>query len=129
MKTDNFVSTLLYLAKYLGVAEIVILAVTGLLCWWLNLRSLADYSTGLKWAGVVFMIIGMYSFFGGKSYGTDISSQYAKTVMPNSMQDRAKQNAADMAASMSFFSWASIGASIVGIITIALGYILRAFIA
>ena len=53
MKTDNFVSTITYLGKRLGGAGIVILAVTGLLCWLLGWRNLADYSTVLKWAGLI----------------------------------------------------------------------------
>ncbi len=125
MKTDNFVSTLAYLVKRLGGAEIVILVVTGLLCWLFNWRSLIDYSTGLKWAGLIVMSVGLFSFLGGASLGTDISFQYGKTVMPNTMQERAQQNVADMAASMSFTTWAGI----VGVITITLGFILRAFVA
>jgi hypothetical protein len=68
---------------------------------------------------------GLFGFLGGASLGTDLSYQYSKTVMPNTTQDRVQQNVADMAASMSFTTWAGI----VGITTIAIGFILQAFIA
>lgn len=48
MKTESFLETLAYMAKRLGIAELVIMTVTGLVCWWLGWRSLADYSTALK---------------------------------------------------------------------------------
>jgi len=89
MKTDNFVSTITYLGKRLGGAEIVILVVTGLLCWLLGWRNLADYSTVLKWADLIVMFVGLFGFLGGASLGTDLSYQYSKTVMPNTTQDRA----------------------------------------
>ena len=102
MKTDNFVSTITYLGKRLRGAGIVILAVTGLLCWLLGWRNLADYSTVLKWAGLIVVFAGLFGFLGGASLGTDLSYQYSKTVMPNTTQARVQQNVADMAASMSF---------------------------
>jgi len=124
MKTESVLSTLAYVAKKLGIAEIVILALTGLVCWWIGWRTLIDYSTGLKWAGLAVMFFGATSFFGGASLGTDFNYQYSKTVMPNSDHARAQQNVAAMATSMSFATWAGIA----GIITIVLGYILRAVI-
>jgi len=125
MKSEGFLTMLAYFAKRLGIAEIIILVVTGLICWWLGWRTLTDYSTGLLWAGFVVTVFGMFSFFGGTSLGTDYSYQYSKTVMPNSDHNRAQQNVSDLAAGMSFATWAGIA----GITTIALGYILRAFLA
>ncbi len=120
MKTESILATLAYMAKKLGIAEIVILAITGLICWWLGWRTLVDYSTGLKWAGFVVLIVGLFGLLGGTSLGTDFSYQYSKTVMPNSDHERAQQNVADLAAGMSFASWAGLA----GILTIVLGYII-----
>ena len=124
MKAESVFARLAYLAKRLGIAEVIILAVTGLVCWWLDWRTLMDYSTGLKWAGFMIIVFGVFSLLGGASLGTDISYQYAKTVMPNSDHSRAQQNVNDLAAGMSFATWAGLA----GIITIGVGYLLRSFL-
>lgn len=125
MKTESFLETLAYMAKRLGIAELVIMAVTGLVCWWLGWRSLVDYSTALKWAGLAVMFFGMTSFFGGTSLNRDPQFLYTQTVMPNSAHDRSQQHVSDMVSGMSFTAWASLA----GIITIGLGYLLRSFLA
>ena len=92
MKTESILATLAYMTKKLGIAELAILAITGLVCWWLGLRTLTDYSTGLKWAGFAVMVFGLFGLLGGASLGNDFSYQYSKTVMPNSDHARAQQN-------------------------------------
>lgn len=124
MKAESFLATLAYFAKKLGLAEIAILAVTGLICWWIDWRTLADYSTALKWAGLAVIFFGMTSFFGGTTLNRNPTYLYMQSVMPNSAHDRAQQNFSDMAQGMSFTSWASLA----GIITIGLGYLLRSFL-
>jgi hypothetical protein len=125
MKSENFLATATFVAKRLGVWEIIILAVTGLVCWLTGWRSLADYGTGLMWAGFLVMIFGLFSLLGGTSLNTDRSFQYGQTVMPNSALDRAQQNVSNMAQSMSFTIWVGLA----GMITIVLGYILKVFLA
>ncbi len=120
MKTESILATLAYMAKKLGLVELAILAITGLVCWWLGLRTLTDYSTGLKWAGFAVMVFGLFGLLGGASLGSDFSYQYSKTVMPNSDHARAQQNVADFAAGWSFATWAGLA----GILTIVLGYLI-----
>jgi hypothetical protein len=124
VKTEIFLETLAYIAKRLGIAELVILAVTGLVCWWIGWRSLMDYSTALKWAGLAVIFFGATSFFGGTTLNRNPTYLYTQSVMPNSARDRAQQNFSDMAQGMSFTGWASLA----GIITIGLGYLLRSFL-
>jgi hypothetical protein len=124
MKTEMLGSALFYIAKRIGLVEIAVMAVTGLGCWLIGWRTLIEYSTSLIWLGVALMVVGILSFFGGVSLNTDISYQYGKTVMPNSMQDRAQQNVADTTASISFTTWAGL----VGFITIGMGYLVRMYI-
>ena len=64
MKTESILATLAHMAKKLGIAEVAILAVTGLVCWWLGMRTLTDYSTGLKWAGFALMVCGLFGLLG-----------------------------------------------------------------
>jgi hypothetical protein len=124
MKTESFLEALAYIAKRLGIAEIVILTVTGLVWWWLGWRTLADYSTALKWAGLAIIFFGATSFFGGTNLNRNPTYLYTQSVMPNSAHDRAQQNFSDMTQGMSFTVWAGLA----GIITIGLGYLLRSFL-
>jgi len=125
MKTESYLEALAYMAKRLGIAELVIMAVTGLVCWWLGWRSLTDYGTALKWAGLAIMFFGMTSFFGGTNLSQNPRYLYTQTVMPNSAHDRSQQHFSDLVSGMSFTAWASLA----GIITIGLGYLLRYFLA
>ena len=109
----------------LGLQKFIILALTGLVCWWLGWRTLAEYGTGLIWAGFVVMIFGTFSLLGGTQLNDDFTYQYSKSVMPAPAHDRAQQNVNDLAAGFSFATWAFVA----GILTSALGYILRAFLA
>ena len=43
MKTESFFTTLKNASKRLGIAEIVILALTGLVCWWLGSQFVFDW--------------------------------------------------------------------------------------
>lgn len=125
MKTESFLTTLKALSKRLGIAEIVILALTGLVCWWLGWRTLAEYGTGLVWAGLAVMLLGMFSVLGGTQLNNDFKYQYSKSVMPAPAHDRAQQTVTDMTAGFSFATWAFIA----GVLTSALGYVLRAWLA
>ncbi len=124
MKAETIRSTLFHVTKRIGLVEIAVLAATGLICWLIGWRTLIDYSNSLIWLGLAVMVIGISSFFGGASLNSKISYQYSKTVMPNSMQDRAQQNVTDTSASISFTTWAGL----VGFLTIGIGYIVRLYI-
>ena len=125
MKTESILTTLKNASKRLGIAEIVILALTGLVCWWLGWRTLAEYGTGLVWAGFAVMLFGTFSLLGGTQLNDNFKYQYSKSVMPAPAHDRAQQNVTDLSAGFSFATWAFIA----GILTCALGYILRTFLA
>lgn len=127
MKAENFLTTLKYVAKRLGIAEIVILVLTGLVCWWLGSRTLAGYSTGLILVGLAVMIFATFSFSGGTQLqlNDNFEYQYSKSVMPGSENDRAQQTVKDMATGCSFATWAFMA----GVLTIAMGLVLKVFLA
>lgn len=125
MKIESFLTTLKNAAKRLGIGEIIILALTGLVCWWLGWRTLAEYGTGLIWAGFAVMLFGAFSLLGGTQLNADFKYQYSKSVMPAPAHDRAQQNVTDLSAGFSFATWAFIA----GILTSAVRYILRVFLA
>jgi len=124
MKSESILATLRFLAKRLAIVELVILVLTGLVCWWIGWRTLAEYSTGLLWAGFGAMVFGAVSVFGGISLDSDFQHQYSKTVMPISPSGRVQQNVDDIAQGMSFTFWSGMA----GLITIGLGALLKAFI-
>ena len=65
MKSGGYFAILGYFATRLVVIEIVILALTGLVCWWIGHWTLAGYSNGLSWAGGLVILFGLINLFGG----------------------------------------------------------------
>lgn len=124
MKTEGFLEKVKFVSTRVAIAEIVIFAVTGLVCWLAGWRTLAEYSTGLLWAGFVALVFGAVPVFGGNSLDRDYQHQYSKTVMPISPSGRVQQNVNDIAQGMSFTFWAAL----VGVITILLGIVLKALL-
>ena len=65
MKSGGYLALLGYLAKGLVITEILVLAITGLICKWNGHWSLIGYSNGLSWAGGLVILFGLFSLFGG----------------------------------------------------------------
>jgi hypothetical protein len=124
MKSEGFLGTLKFMAARLAIAEIVVFALTGLVCWFIGWRTLAEYSTGLLWAGFGVMVFGAFSVLGGATLNSDFRYQYSKTVMPVSANQRMQQNVSDLAQGMSFTVWAAL----VGVITIILAFVLKSIL-
>ena len=97
MKAESFRTTLKNATKRLGLAEIIILAITGQVCWWLGWRTLAEYGAGLIWAGIGVILFGTFSLLGGTQLNDDFKYQYSKSVMPAPAHDRIQQNVNDLA--------------------------------
>ena len=124
MKSEGFLGTLKFVAVRLAIAEIVVFALTGAVCWFIGWRTLAGYSTGLLLVGFVALVFGAVPVFGGNSLDRDYQHQVSKTVMPISASGRAQQNVDDIALGMSFTFWAGS----IGVITILLGIGIKALI-
>jgi hypothetical protein len=117
MKWEGFLGTLKFVAARLAIAEIVVFALTGVVCWLFGGRTLADYSTVLLLVGFLALVFGAVPVFGGNSLDRDYIHQYSKSVMPISASGRVQQNLDDMAQGMSFTFWAGS----IGLITVLLG--------
>lgn len=65
MKSGGYLSVVGYLALQVAIFEIVVLFITGLVCWWIGRWTPAGYSNGLLWAGGVVILFGIFSMFGG----------------------------------------------------------------
>ena len=124
MKSEGFLGTLKYVAVRVAIAEIVILALTGVVCWMIGWRTLAEYAIGVVGAGFVALVFGAVPVFGGTALDRDYQHQISKTVMPISASGRVQQHVDDIAQGMSFTFWAVL----VGIVTIVLGFALIFFL-
>ncbi len=123
MKSEGFLGTLKFVAVRFAIAEIVVLALTGVVCWFIGWRTLAEYSTGLILAGFAVIFFGASGVLSGATLNGDFQHQYSKTVMPNSANQRMQQNVSNLA-DISFTVWAGL----IGVITVLLGIVLKALI-
>ncbi|MBI5932446.1 MAG: hypothetical protein HY867_01965 [Chloroflexi bacterium] len=126
MKSEGFLGTLKYVAVRVAIAEIVILALTGVVCWMIGWRTLTEYATGLILTGFVVIFFGAGGVWGlgaDRLYG-DFRYQYSNSVMPNSASQRMRQNISDLMQDISFTLWSGL----IGVITILLGIVLKALI-
>jgi len=124
MKSEGFLGTLKFMAVRLAIAELIVFALTGAVCWLIGWRTMAEYSTGLLWAGFLVMFFGAFSVLGGASLNSDFKYQYSKTVMPVSPSGRAQQSVTDLAQGMSFTVWAAL----VGVLTVILAFVLKSLV-
>lgn len=123
MKPEGFLGTLKFVAARLAIAEIIIFALTGLVCWLIGWRTLTEYATGLILAGFAVTFFGASGVLSGATLNGDFQHQYSKTVMPNSANQRMQQNVSNLA-DISFTVWAGLSC----LITVLLGIVLKALI-
>lgn len=76
MKSGGYLALLGYLAKGLVITEILVLAITGLICKWNGHWSLIGYSNGLSWAGGLVILFGLFSLFGGATPAATLGGKF-----------------------------------------------------
>ena len=65
MKSGGYLSLVGYFAIRVAIFEIIVLFITGLVCWWIGHWTPAGYSNGLSWAGGLVILFGIFSIVGG----------------------------------------------------------------
>jgi len=65
MKSGGYLSVVGYFAMRVAIFEIIVLFITGLVCWWIGHWTPAGYSNGLSWAGGLVILFGIFSIVGG----------------------------------------------------------------
>lgn len=76
MKSGGYLALLGYLAKGLVITEILVLAITGLICKWNGHWSFIGYSNGLSWAGGLVILFGLFSLFGGATPAAALGGKF-----------------------------------------------------
>ncbi len=120
MKTESAMLVILRIMGKFLLAELVLILVTGAICWLGGWRTRIDFGTGLMIAGFIAIITGGISAFGGSQIARDPTYRYIQSVMSNSLSDRTKQDWRDNMNSVSFMIWAGVA----GIIAVAVGYLI-----
>jgi hypothetical protein len=125
MKTSNFLQTLGYYVKRFALIEIIVLALTGLICWFAGWRTLGGYANGLAWAGAALMIFGALSFFGGNVPLGNSRYNFGSTLSHQSTFERAQNVKLNREENLSVVTIAAI----IGLITAIVGLVLKFFLA
>ncbi len=127
MKSGGYFAVLGYFATRLVVIEIVILALTGLVCWWIGHWTLAGYSNGLSWAGGVVILFGLINLFGGSEPTATMGTRYnfGFIAMRNATPGLDKPIIQNLEGNQ----LSAIFAGLAGIATFVIGAIIKIFIA
>ena len=65
MKSGGYLSVIGYFAMRVAIFEIIVLFITGVVCWLIGHWTPAGYSNGLSWAGGLVILFGIFSIVGG----------------------------------------------------------------
>lgn len=118
-RRSRFVSRFL---KRILIAELVIFTASALLCWIIGWRTPYQYGRVLIVSGILSIIVGAMGGLGGGGVSRGTADyQYGKSVGQDEMGQRTQRLMADVAESYAFTIWMTV----VGIVAISVGAILR----
>ena len=123
MKSEGCLGTLKFMAITFTIAELVVFALTGIVCWLIGWRTLDAYSTGLILAGFAVLFFWVSGDLRGATLTSNYRYQVSKTVMPNSANQHLQQSMSDQTEMSVIFL-----AGVIGVITIILGIVIKVFI-
>jgi hypothetical protein len=121
MKSEGFFSTVAQFLKKLLLIEVVIFSVTGVVCWYVQWRTLDGYSTGLLVAGLLVIGFGSMSVIGENRFNSDPRYLYIQSAMPGSLQEQMQQNRVSRRESMAF----SMFTTLIGSVPLLAGLVLK----
>jgi hypothetical protein len=102
MTIDNTRTVLLRYAGKILLIDLGLFITTALVCWLGDWRTLNHFGIGLMIVGFISFLIGGVTGFGSTEIARNPTYRYIQSVMPNSLNDRTRQNWADMMESFSF---------------------------
>lgn len=120
MRTESAFQVILRLLGKISLVELALFIITAAICWLGGWRTRTYFGTGLMIAGMIAVVAGGISAFGGSQIAKDPTYRYIQSVMSNSLSDRTKQDWQDNLESMSFMIWAGIA----GFIAAGAGYLI-----
>lgn len=103
MEREGFFSVIGRLLRDVVLADLVVLTITGVVCWVCGWRTFDNYGDGLMIAGVIVMAVGSLSVFGSASLAGDPTVRYSQSASRADLHERTKRHMLDMAESR-FFS-------------------------
>jgi hypothetical protein len=106
------------------LVSLVLLIVVALVCWLAGWRTTAQLATGLMWAGVATVAVGVLSVMGNWGLTRDSGYLYAQSVSHQSMQERTSQALRD---SLQGYNRAII-AGAAGVICILAGSLVQSYL-
>jgi hypothetical protein len=127
MKSGGYLSVIGYFAIQVAIFEIIVLFITGLICWLIGHWTPAGYSTGLFWAGGLVIVFGIFSIIGGPQNvaSGNIRQGFGlpfQRISEPGQGNQLLQNLADGQSS-------AIVMILAGITTLVIGAIIKSFIA
>ena len=106
--------------RFVALAELTILIVTGVVCLVGGWRTPVDYANGLTYAGLAVMALGGLRYFAGETGTVDPHAEYRAT----NLREHHKLVQRNIAESDSAFV-AMLKLGLVGLVAIALGQLLK----
>jgi hypothetical protein len=121
MEREGFLSAIGRFLRDVTLVDLVMLAVTGLVCWIGGWRTFNNYGDGLMIAGVIVMAVGSLSVFGSSGLAGDPTIRYSQSVSHAGLHERTKRHMLDVAESRVF----SILMGLAGLVCFAAGALIK----
>jgi hypothetical protein len=116
----GFLFTVGRFIQYVVLIDLVIFAVTGLICWFGGWRSTEDYGIALTWAGLAIILVGFGSLVGSVLIAGNPTYHYIQSVSSQNLHTRTRRIMRDL--SLTNLTTMMIG--LAGIIAIAIGQVM-----
>jgi len=123
VKSEGCLETLKFMAVRFVIAELIVFALTGVVCWFIGWRTMAEYSTGLILAGFAVLFFWVSGDLRSSTLTSNYQYQVSKTVMPNSANQHMQQNMSDQTEMSVIFL-----AGLIGVVAILLGIVIKVLI-
>ena len=111
--------SILNFIKLLVIIDITIFILSGLICWFANLRTLNQYINTLFWVGSSTIVIGVIIVFGDLLGTRNFTYKYSQSVQSDDIHDRTNQQIKDSGKNYHLL----ILFSVAGIIPVIIGYL------
>ena len=92
---ESRLRAILRLVGIIALAALGLMVVVVAICWLAGWRTASHISTGLTWAGIVAIAVGVLSTMGGWGLTRDSGVMYAQSVSQQTMSARTRQGLGD----------------------------------
>jgi hypothetical protein len=122
MGKQGYLSAILRFLGAVALIDLGIFALVGLGCWLGGWRTASQYGTGLVWAGIGAMVLGVLSIVGNWGLTRSPTYQYGLSVGVQNIYERTQQAIKDAAQGYGFF----ILMAVAGVVSVATGSLIQA---